>query len=125
MTEAVPFRVVTTIPQLNGNESMRAQMYIKDLWAEKINGKQIECNASVLAMTEVMREVPIQVLTNPAFAEGGSTQRPAPMVIYIVKPEDRLWDIAKKYSSCRQTLCSLNGWSEETAAVGDGPVVIG
>ena len=48
-------------------------------------------------MTEVMREVPIQVLTNPAFAEGGSTQRPAPMVIYIVKPEDRLWDIAKKY----------------------------
>ena len=42
-----------------------------------------------------------------------------------VEAGERVWDIAKKYSSCRQTLCSLNGWNEETAAVGDGPVVIG
>ena len=124
VAEAVPFRVVTTIPQLNGNESMRAQMYIKDLWAEKINGKQIECNASVLAMTEVMREVPIQVLTNPAFAEGGSTQRPAPMVIYIVKPEDRLWDIAKKYKSTVETIAEINHLEEESLQPGQKLLIL-
>lgn len=67
--EEIPFRVVTAMPQISGNEIICHKIYIKDLWAEKINSKQLEFNATVLVCGEVMRPTPFRVLTNPAFEE--------------------------------------------------------
>ena len=81
--EEIPFRVVTTMPQLIGNEVVCHKIYIKDLWAEKINSKQLEFNATILVCGEVMRPTPFRVLTNPAFEEGASCNQPLPMVCLL------------------------------------------
>ena len=63
-------------------------------------------------------------LRTGSFAEGGSTQRPAPMVIYIVKPEDRLWDIAKKYKSTVETIAEINHLEEESLQPGQKLLIL-
>ncbi len=124
VTEELPFRVVTSLPQLEGSESIREQIFIKELWAEKINGKQLECSANVLVMTEVTRESVIRLLTNPAFAEGSGARQPAPMVIYIVREGDQLWEIAKKYKSTVDAIIEINQLAEENPRPGQKLLIL-
>lgn len=109
VSEELPFRVVTAMPHLTGKEIICHKIYIKDLWAEKINNKQLEFNATVLVCGEVMRPTPFRILTNPAFEECSSQREPLPMVVYICNESDTLWHIAKKFKtsvdSIRQTNC--------------------
>lgn len=124
LTEEIPFRVVTALPQLAGDEMIRDQIYLKDLWAEKINGKQIEFNAGVLVTTEVMRRAPFKVLVNPAFEESSGGQRRAPMVIYVAKENDQLWDIAKKYKTTVETIAQLNELEGDTLRQGQKLLIL-
>lgn len=103
LNETLPYRVAVTMPQLTGNEIFNQKVYIKDIWAEKINGKQLEFNAAVLVFVDVMRPSPFKVLTEPAFEENCRKNRIPPMVIYICKKNDSLWKIAKHF----KTTCSL------------------
>lgn len=116
--------MVTSLPQLEGSESIREQIFIKELWAEKINGKQLECSANVLVMTEVTRESVIRLLTNPAFAEGSGARQPAPMVIYIVREGDQLWEIAKKYKSTVDAIIEINQLAEENPRPGQKLLIL-
>lgn len=108
LTEEIPFRIVTALPQLEGDERIRDQIYLKELWAEKINGKQMEFNAGVAVTAEVMRKAPFKVLVNPAFEENSGSRSCAPMVIYVAQEEDQLWDIAKKYKTTMESIAQLN-----------------
>ncbi len=124
LTEEIPFRVVTALPQLAGDERIRDQIYLKDFWAEKINGKQIEFNAGVLVTTEVMRRTPLKVLVNPAFEESSAAKRRAPMVIYVAKKNDRLWDIAKKYKTTVETIAQFNQLEDGTLRQGEKLLIL-
>lgn len=103
VNEALPYRVAVTMPQLTGNEIISHKVYIKDIWAEKINGKQLEFNAAVIVFADVMRPSPFKILTEPAFEESCTKGKIPPMVIYICKKNDSLWQIAKSF----KTTCSL------------------
>lgn len=46
------------------------------------------------------------------------------MVIYIVKPEDRLWDIAKKYKSTVETIAEINHLEEESLQPGQKLLIL-
>ena len=104
----VPFRVVTAVPQMTGGEIISARTHVRDIWAEKINGKQMEFNASVMAEAEIMREVTFKVLTNPAFEESTSKESMAPMVVYVAGENDNLWKIAKKFKTSVESVAKLN-----------------
>ena len=43
------------MPQVTGDEEVSHKVYIKDIWAEKINGKQIEVNLSLAVCAEIMK----------------------------------------------------------------------
>ena len=106
--QEVPFRVVTAVPQMTGGEIISARTHVRDIWAEKINGKQMEFNASVMAEAEIMREVSFKVLTNPAFEESTSKESMAPMVVYVAGENDNLWKIAKKFKTSVESVAKLN-----------------
>ena len=106
--QEVPFRVVTAVPQMTGGEIISARTHVRDIWAEKINGKQMEFNASVMAEAEIMREVTFKVLTNPAFEESTSKESMAPMVVYVAGENDNLWKIAKKFKTSVESVAKLN-----------------
>lgn len=122
--EELPFRVVTAMPQLTGNEIICHKIYIKDLWSEKINSKQLEFNATVLVCGEVMQPTPFRVLTNPAFEESSVCNEPMPMVIYVCKQSDTLWHIAKKFKTSMDSIRQTNCMETDTLSTGQKLLIV-
>jgi hypothetical protein len=106
----IPFRCVTAAPQADGEEIIRHQIYLKDVWAEKINGKQAEINASIMVSAEMMRHNPFKILKNPAFEEvqGTAVSANRSMVVYIVREGDTIWTVAKKFKSTVDSISQVN-----------------
>ncbi|MGN1412908.1 MAG: LysM peptidoglycan-binding domain-containing protein [Anaerovoracaceae bacterium] len=124
VTRDLPFRCVTALPQLTGDETVTARIYLKDLWAEKISGKQLELNAAVMVCSEAMRQAPVPVLKNPAFEEVHQDRHSKPMAVYIVKPEDTLWSIAKHFQSTVDIICQINQIEEGTLRPGQKLLIL-
>lgn len=122
--QGVPFRVVTTVPQMTGGEIISAKTQVRDIWAEKINGKQLEFNATVMVGAEIMREVAFKVLTNPAFEESTSKETMAPMVVYVAGKDDTLWSIAKKFKTSADSVSKLNELEDEGIVQGRKLLII-
>ena len=104
----VPFRIVTASVQLGGEEIINDRIFVKDIWTEKINGKQIDFNASVVVNAEIMEEKPFKILVNPAFEESTAKSRPVPMVVYVTAEGDTLWSIAKNFKTTVETIVHIN-----------------
>ena len=122
--EALPFRVVTAMPQLCGQEIVCHKICIKELWAEKINAKQLEFNATVLVCGEVMRPTPFRMLRDPAFAEGSGCADSVPMVIYVCKNGDTLWHIAKRFKTSADVILQTNQLEDETLCGGQKLLIV-
>ena len=115
----IPFRCVTAAPQLEGSETIRHKVYLKDLWAERNGSQQAEFNASVLVCAEAMEPVSLKVLKNPAFEEvQGTAPAPKPMVVYIVRDGDSLWSVARRFKTTTDTIAQINQTE-------DGPLIPG
>lgn len=122
--QEMPFRVVTAVPQMTGGEIISARTHVRDLWAEKINGKQLEFNASVMSGAEIMREVTFKVLTNPAFEESTSKEAMAPMVVYVAGKDDTLWKIAKRFKTSVESVAKLNQLEDKEISEGRKLLII-
>lgn len=115
---SLPFRVVTAAPQLCGNEIVTQKIFLKDIWAEKINGKQIEFNGTVLVCAQILKPTPFRLIKNPAFEEGSDPRGVSSMVIYICRPGDTLWNIAKKFKTTMTSIRTINGLSDDLLSEG-------
>lgn len=124
LRQPVPFRVVSAMPQLAGDETVYHKICIRDIWAEKINGKQLEFNAGLLVCADVMRLSPFKILINPAFREGSNEKNVPPMVIYICKEGDRLWNIAKKFKTTVESVMLTNELESEDLSAGRKLLII-
>ena len=82
--------------------------YIKDFWFDKINSRQLEINVSITINSWLCSSENFSTLENLCFAEGTAPARRVPMAVYVVEPEDTLWDIAKRYRCDTDTLAQLN-----------------
>lgn len=122
--QEMPFRVVTAVSQMTGKEIISTRIHVRDIWAEKINGKQLEFNASVMAGSEIMREVPFKVLANPAFEESTAKETMAPMVVYVAGKDDSLWSIAKRFKTSVESVAKLNQLEEGQIAEGRKLLII-
>ncbi len=124
LKQEVPFRVVASGVQVAGDETLSGRIYIKDIWTEKINNKQIEFNAAVVCSGELMRQVPFKVLVNPAFEEKTARSRAVPMVVYITRSGDSLWSVAKKFKSTVETIAQLNQLEESELQPGQKLLIL-
>ena len=120
----IPFRVVAAVPQMTGEEIIKTDIHAKDIWAEKINGKQLEFNASVMVSAEIMREVTFKVLANPAFEESTVKEAMAPMTVYVTGEGDSLWKIAKKFKTSVDSISKLNQLEDEEISEGHKLLII-
>ena len=122
--QEIPFRVVTAVPQMTGSEKITERAYARDIWAEKINGKQLEFNAAIVVNAEIMKEEAFKVLANPAFEESTSKETMAPMTVYAAKQGDSLWSIAKRFKTSAETVSRLNQLDEEQLSEGRKLMII-
>lgn len=119
VNEEIPFRIVTAMPQAEGGEIVTECVQIKDFRAEKINGKQIELNAVILASADVMKEVLFKLPLNPAFEEHAMCEEKPRMVVYTVKGEDSLWGIAKHFKTTIESIKEVNELEENSVRQGE------
>lgn len=122
--KAVPFRVACTMPQVIESDIAESCVCLKELRAEKINGKQIEVNATLLASTDVMRDTPFKLPQNPAFEESTETDERAQMVVYTVQEQDSLWSIAKRFKTSTESICSINELEGEEIGSGEKLLIL-
>lgn len=108
--QKIPFRCIASASQAAGDEMVAHRIYLKDLWAEKINGKQAELNAAVAVSSEMMRQTPFKVLKNPAFEEvhGTAAGQNRAMAVYIVRPGDTIWSVARHFKSTVDSISQMN-----------------
>lgn len=96
----------------------------KDFWAEKINGKQIEFNATISVNAEIMREVLFKVPMNPAFEQNLTEEGQCRMVVYVVRDGDSLWSIAKHFKTTMNCLTQINGVEEDELKPGNKLLIL-
>jgi len=113
LNRQIPFRCVTAMPQATGNERIRDRVFIREIWAEKAGAMQLECNASIQVSAELMRHAPFKVLKNPAFAQVSGGIPPRQMAVYLVKPGDTLWSVAKRFQSTVDSILQVNQMEDE------------
>lgn len=121
----VPFRVSSAMPQAEGGEIVDVSVCMKDFHAEKINGKQIELNATVSVSADVMRDTPFRLPQNPAFEECAKKSEKARMVVYISQEGDSLWSIAKRFKSTPEAIRSVNQKESDEIAKGEKLLILG
>ena len=118
ITEEIPFRVASPICDSQSNETICQQIDLKDIWSEKINGRQLEFNSTIVTATETIKPVSFTLLTNPAFQTGSSKETSSPIVIYCCKKNDSLWHIAKKFRTSKEAILSINNLEKEDLCEG-------
>lgn len=117
--QEIPFRGAMEVPAAQETMKAESQVEIKDLWFDKINGKQVEVNASLQIESAVIEEKSLKLIKNPCFVESSQTKRPSSMVIYITRKGDSLWKIAKRYKVSMDAIKEVNQM-EEGAALREG-----
>ena len=110
MSQEIAFRGTMDIPGVKQGMIADNHIYIKDLWFDKINNKQIEVNAGLFISSDVSSKEPCKIIKNVSFVEGHEETGEGPaMIIYVSKPSDNLWKIAKKFRTTIEVLSEING----------------
>lgn len=115
----IPFRGAMEIPSAQAGMKAESKVEIKDLWFDKINGKQVEVNVSLQAIAAAIKVSSLKLIKNPCFVENNQSGRPSSMVIYITKKNDSLWKIAKRYKISMDAIREVNQM-EEGSAIKEG-----
>ena len=68
--------------------------------------------------------MPFKVLKNPAFEEVESAKSVQPMVVYIVKEDDSLWQIAKKFKTTMATISQVNQLEDDSLTTGQKLLIL-
>ncbi len=119
MKQDIPFRGAMDVPSAQETMKAESRVEIKELWFDKINGKQVEVNASLQIESAIIEEKSLKLIKNPCFVENSQTKRPSSMVVYVTRKNDNLWKIAKRYKVSMDTIKEVNQL-EEGAALSEG-----
>ena len=114
----LPFRCVLSSGQPAGGDSVRADAFIKEIWAEKITGKQLEVNLSMNVQAFMMKESGSRVVRKPAFRDCGKVEETSPVIIYVAKEGDTAWSIARKFKTGKLSICEYNNVENEEISAG-------
>ncbi|MEG2012939.1 MAG: DUF3794 domain-containing protein [Anaerovoracaceae bacterium] len=116
LTEAIPFRCTTEMPLAKGDEKVSKKIYIKDFWADKINGKQIEFNCTISVFAEIMKDTNIKILKGPGFKIKEREEKCVAMAVSIVQENDTLWSIAKRFKTTVDNIKDVNSVDDDLEA---------
>lgn len=107
LEDEIPFSGRVDIPGTTQNMQATASVAL-----ESIEGNLEAGNISIRAMVKIHCKVYYTIknkfVISMSVDEGEVPQKKASVIIYVVQPEDTLWDIAKKYYTTVDEIISLN-----------------
>jgi len=123
--QQVPFRVSMEIVGVNENMELSADVQLKNVWFDKINGKQAEVNGGISVSAIVYEQREYETIENPAFLMCESDEKNIPsIVLYIVKPGDSLWKIAKLFKTTVDAIKDVNELESDMIMAGSKLLIV-
>ena len=106
----IPFRSAMEIPGISQEMTADNDIFLKELWFDKINNRQIEVNAGIQVNSTVSKQESHQLVKNVSFLEDSEDRSQSPgIVLYIARARDNIWKIAKKYRTTIDEIKKING----------------
>ena len=81
---------------------------VKEFWFSEINSRQLEVNTVLTMTARVIEEKSFCTIDDLCFAETDAPEKRVSMALYVVAPDDTLWNIAKRYKTDMVSLAALN-----------------
>lgn len=125
-TGMVPFSYQIEVPGMHENTSWHLRHSLEQLGAVMLGGEEAELKAMIHLEVLVMEQLSTEIITNveakPYDME--EIEKLPGIVGYIVKKEDSLWKIAKKYYTTIESIREINELTEDRIKAGDRLVLI-
>ncbi len=122
----IPFSYQIEIPGMHEYTSWRLRHSLEQLGAVMLGGEEAELKAMIHLEVLVMEQLHTEIITNveakPYDME--EIEKLPGIVGYIVKKEDSLWKIAKKYYTTIESIREINELTEDRVKAGDRLVLI-
>lgn len=112
--EEIPFRHAIEMQGLKDNCEMERDIIMKKIDFELMNSKQIEINADVYMKSIAYAKETYEALTKVVVLdEVVSVESDPSIIVYIIKKDDNLWKIAKKYRTTIEEIKTINNIADE------------
>ncbi|MBQ6949099.1 MAG: DUF3794 domain-containing protein, partial [Firmicutes bacterium] len=120
VTRSIPFRVSMDLPPAataspTASLALAAaplpdnDVILKELRYDRLNDRQIEVNATIQVNGAVIRKKPCPLIRNVGFVEETGSQQERPgLVLYVARPGDTLWTIARRYRTTIDAVAKIN-----------------
>ena len=126
MEAMIPFSHVVEARGISPDSSYQLKAELEQLSTAMADGNEIELRATIgLNLLAVIRELVFiidKVEEKPLDMK--KIQAMPGILVYMVKPEDTLWDIARKYYTSIDEICSLNGLKENQEPAPGTPLLV-
>lgn len=123
---AIPFTQVVEVKGMNPNSSFDIRPNIDQLSVMMLDGEEIEVKAVMNLNTIVFDKITEQIITDIEVADLDldKLQTMPGIIGYVVKKNDSLWNIAKKYYTTVDTIMEINNMDEDTIKEGDKLIIM-
>ena len=109
LRKEIPFRGSMDVSGAKPGMLSDYRIDVKDLWCEKLSGRQVELNTGLLASTLLWKRNVSNLISNPHIVEREDEGYAGPSVIvYVTAPNDTLWSIAKKFRTSIDDIAEIN-----------------
>lgn len=125
LKQDVPFRVSIDMPSLTADMELQSSAVLKNIWFDKINSKQVEINAGIVATGLAYAQNEYCIIKNLSYLEESAEEQALPVIVlYIVKPGDTLWKIAKQFKTTVDAIKEVNELEDDEIRVGSKLLIV-
>ncbi len=111
--ERLPFRTLIDIPGIREGMSIDYSCGMKDIWFDRMNPRQVEFNCTISVSVYAWKVEEYDFIDKVCYIERDEEMEDgAGMVVYVTRPGDTQWSIAKEFRTTIQELQLINGLGE-------------
>ena len=111
--ENLPFRTLIDIPGIREGMSVDFSCGMKDIWFDRMNSRQVEFNCTIFVSVYAWKVEEYDFIDKVCYIEReDEAEDGAGMVVYVTRPGDTQWSIAKEFRTTVQELQLINGLGE-------------
>nr|WP_207751245.1 SPOCS domain-containing protein [Anaeromonas frigoriresistens] len=104
-----PFKSYIDMEGISEDMDAEIDMILEDIEYEKVSSREVEVESKIKLNTSINRIKSIDIVTEAIELEEAVDEKKRPsIVIYTVKANDTLWDIAKNYNTTIEELIKIN-----------------
>ena len=109
-SEKLPFRTVIDIPDAREGMTIDCSCGMKDIWFDRMNARQTEFSCTLAVSAYVWKIEEYRFIDKVCYIEREEdAEESAGMVVYVTRPGDTQWSIAKEFRTTMRELQLING----------------